>query len=137
MPVHTSNCMPVLCIVQHEDVDPACQKVLKELTNSHGFRRPHVFLDLFDLVGGVASGLSGMPIRGLTQQLSLAPLVSSAFCCGHGLYCPLPRPDMDVTGTPCQYFSAVGSRQGLSGPQMHFFLVWCRIILALAVPIGS
>lgn len=40
---------------------------------------------------------------------------------------------MDVTGTPCQDFSPLGSRHGHLGPQMHIFVAWVKLVLSMSV----
>ena len=105
-----------------EDINPGCQRFLKVQTNPDGCSQAHVFLNLFDLLQSASHGHERM-------------LSTHAPCCGHGLMCQVPRPDFDVTGTPCQDFSPAGQHRGPWGPQMAIFLAWVHIVLAIAIPV--
>lgn len=124
-----------------KDVDSFCQQVLKDRLNPNGHDAPHVFLDMFHLlaVAGFVSPFDHVnrfqsPIL-LAQWFLACGGMAFAQCCGHGLWCPVPWPDIDVTGTPCQDWSGLGLKARGWGPQMKVFLMWCAIILAKAVPI--
>ncbi len=46
-------------------------------------------------------------------------------CVGHGHTCRTSRPDLDVSGSPCQAWSRGGKREGRRSHLTALFLVWC------------
>jgi site-specific DNA-cytosine methylase len=48
------------------------------------------------------------------------------FCFRCGVYHVIGGGDLDVSGTPCQDHSRVGSRLGIDGPRIHIWLVYCH-----------
>lgn len=83
----------------------------------------HVFMDLFDMIGG--SGPSGRVYGSVHGTL----MAAMARCRTHGTWCHPPPCDLDVTGTPCQDFAPNGNRLGVLGPQWPVFLAWVAVIL--------
>jgi len=124
-----------------EDSEPACQRVLKAMINPDGFAAGHVFLNLYSMlvelreVHDVGTQLGRLPFVSLVTFMMQCHVAPAAYCCGHGAMCRLVRPDMDITGTPCQDFSPVGNHQGPFGRQWPVFLAYCRVMLELEVPI--
>ena len=111
------------------------------MINPEGFSRGHVFLNIFSMlvelsdVQDVRSQLAQLPFTSLVMFMMQCHVAPAAFCCGHGVMCCLERPDVDITGTPCQDFSPVGHHRGPFGQQWPVFLAYCRVMLGLAVPI--
>ena len=111
------------------------------MINPDGFSRGHVFLNLFSMLADLVevndpmTRLGQLPFTSLVTFIMNCQLAPSAFCCGHGVMCHLDRPDVDVTGTPCQDFSPVGNHRGPFGRQWPVFLAYCRVMIGLEVPI--
>lgn len=111
------------------------------MINPEGLTRGHVFLNLFNMlaelrdVHDVGAHLCQLPFTAMVAFVMQCHLAPSAFCCGHGAMCRLDRPDVDITGTPCQDFSPVGNHRGPFGRQWPVFLAYCRVMLGLEVPI--
>jgi hypothetical protein len=53
-------------------------------------------------------------------------LDTAGYCSRHGRSCQLPRPALDVSGSPCTPWSSVGHRGGRASPVTCLFLTWCQ-----------
>ena len=128
---------PVARTVFACEIDRQCQHVLRQRVDG-----ACIFRDILEEVSRpqtmqlcVTNGL--LDFEAARQMLWAAP-VSRAYCVAHSLLCAVPRPDLDVSGSPCTPWSRMvgGTHLRRQHPLAAVLIAWCRVIRALAVPIA-
>lgn len=87
------------------------------------------FLDVPESVRK-ASAIDFTEVRDLVMTSRVA---GHSTCAAHGGMCPVPRCDINVSGSPCRPWSrarrALRGLSRLSHPDVLLFLCWCRLLL--------
>ena len=117
--------------------DRGCQHVLKQRVGG-----ACIFGDILELVNspgvGFACSTNGrLNYEAACEMLENMP-VSRAPCVSHKLSCQVPRPDLDISGSPCTPWSRMvgGTRLRRQHPLVATLVAWCRVIRALGVPLA-
>lgn len=76
------------------------------------------------------------PLAEQRKRLTVSAVSDRVACLKHRLWCkcrkyephaPFLSNDLEVTGTPCQDYSPMGSRNGIFGKQFIIFITWVKV----------
>ena len=117
--------------------DRGCQHVLHQRVGG-----ACIFGDIMELVGspgvGCACSANGrLNYEAACEMLENMP-VPRAPCVSHKLPCQVPRPDLDISGSPCTPWSRMvgGTHLRRQHPLVATLVAWCRATRALGVPLA-